>query len=128
MESVYAHNLDFRDELEEPVVEASLNGFVTIRVGGKEAVLLGSDWLSLIQFATKKANLATASESDPYRFLHKGEEDPIGPFDPENTCGATHEPGEHGVIFQCLRVPHREDWVHVDASDGVVDAVWMNID
>lgn len=130
MTSVFAHDLILEDgEPIEPMVKESLNGFVTIAIGDSYVSLLADDWLNLIKFAAKRSNSAVASEDDPLRFLHRGEDDPIGDFDPENVCGVPSDGDEDWGpgVFECVREPHPADWVHVDCSDGVVDAVWMNV-
>lgn len=71
---------------------------------------------------------STDQATDPLAETEKGDTDPIGPFDPDNICGATVQtyPGGHHRV-ECLRDPHPPHWLHVSTCDDQVDYVWRDL-
>lgn len=61
---------------------------------------------------------------DPLRSIHAGNPDPIGPYKPDNICGAPHNCDVLGI--ECLREPHPQTWLHISACDDVVDYAWYS--
>lgn len=65
---------------------------------------------------------------DPLADAQHGDDDPIGPFDETNICGATTATGSNGWnTAECVREPHPDDWNHVSCCDDRIDFVWRSI-
>lgn len=66
--------------------------------------------------------------TDPLADAERGDDDPIGAFDPDNICGATVQtyPGEQHRA-DCLREPHPDGWLHINTCDDIVNYVWRDL-
>jgi hypothetical protein len=69
--------------------------------------------------------MTTIDAPDPLAKTENGEDDPIGPFDPDNICGAEAKTGVNSWnTAKCVREPHPAHWLHISACDDRVDFVW----
>lgn len=69
----------------------------------------------------------TKSQADPLAGVQVGDDDPIGPFDPDNVCGKQIKTGVNDWnTADCTREPHPSHWPHINTCDDQVTEVWFD--